>query len=62
VNLLQNQPELFGTYNQFKRDCDQGILPEYSFVEPNYNDHTGDSGKKWPTISIPTMTSSQENF
>ena len=46
VNLLQNQPELFGTYDQFKKDCDQGILPEYSFVEPNYNDHTGDSGEE----------------
>src|SRR5438309_7486449 len=46
VNLLQNQPELFGTYDQFKKDCDKGILPEYSFVEPNYSDHTGDSGEE----------------
>jgi phospholipase C len=46
VNLLQNQPQLFGTYKQFKSDCDKGLLPEYSFVEPNYNDHTTDSGEE----------------
>jgi phospholipase C len=46
VNLLQNQPELFGTYKQFLSDCDQGSLPDYSFVEPNYNDHDTDSGEE----------------
>ena len=46
VNLLQNQPQLFGTYDQFKSDCDKGLLPEYSFVEPNYNDHDSDSGEQ----------------
>ncbi len=46
ANLLQNQPELFGTYKQFLSDCDNGILPEYSFVEPNYNDHDSDSGEE----------------
>lgn len=45
VNLLQNQPELFGTYKQFLSDCEQGSLPEYSFVEPNYNDHDTDEGE-----------------
>jgi phospholipase C len=44
VNLLQHQPELFGTYQQFLDDCEKGQLPEYSFVEPNYNDHDGDEG------------------
>ena len=44
VNLLQNQPQLFGTYKQFLSDCDKGLLPDYSFVEPNYNDHQTDSG------------------
>jgi len=39
TNLLQNQPELFGTYEQFLGDCEKGTLPDYSFVEPNYNDH-----------------------
>lgn len=39
VNLLQHQPELFGTYEQFLNDCENGTLPDYSFVEPNYNDH-----------------------
>ncbi|PYV81407.1 MAG: hypothetical protein DMG93_15450 [Acidobacteria bacterium] len=46
VNLLQNQPQLFGTYKQFKSDCDKGLLPEYSFIEPNYNDHDTDSGEE----------------
>src|SRR5579864_9221023 len=39
VNLLQNQPEIFGTYKQFLEDCDNGDLPDYSFIEPNYSDH-----------------------
>jgi phospholipase C len=46
VNLLQNQPQLFGTYQQFQQDCASGNLPEYSFVEPNYNDHETDSGEE----------------
>jgi phospholipase C len=46
VNLLQNEPQLFGTYSQFKSDCAKGLLPDYSFVEPNYNDHTTDSGEE----------------
>lgn len=39
TNLLQHQPQLFGTYEQFLSDCNNGTLPDYSFVEPNYNDH-----------------------
>lgn len=46
VNLLQNQPELFGTYKQFLSDCASGNLPDYSFVEPNYNDHDTDEGEE----------------
>lgn len=44
VNLLQHQPQLFGTYDQFLSDCSKGTLPDYCFIEPNYNDHDGDSG------------------
>lgn len=44
VNLLQNQPKLFGTYDQFLDDCKLGTLPQYSFVEPNYTDHPADDG------------------
>ncbi len=44
VNLLKNQPQLFATYPQFLSDCVKGQLPDYSFVEPNYSDHTGDGG------------------
>jgi phospholipase C len=41
VNLLQNQPQIFATYDQFLADCHAGTLPDYSFVEPNYSDHDG---------------------
>src|ERR1019366_673063 len=44
VSLLTNQPKLFGTYDQFVADCNAEQLPEYSFIEPNYYDHTGDGG------------------
>jgi phospholipase C len=44
VNLLKNQPKIFGTYQQFLSDCDNGQLPDYCFIEPNYSDHTGDGG------------------
>jgi phospholipase C len=44
VNLLKNQPQIFGSYQQFIADCNGGTLPEYSFVEPCYNDHPGPGG------------------
>ncbi len=44
VNLLQSQPRVFGTYQQFIADCAAGQLPHYSFVEPNYTDHIADDG------------------
>ena len=44
VNLLSNQPQVFGTYEQFLQDCNSGVLPDYSFIEPNYSDHPGDGG------------------
>ena len=46
VNLLQHEPQLFGTYRQFLEDCERGTLPEYCFVEPNYSDHDSDSGEE----------------
>ena len=46
TNLLQHQPELFGTYQQFLADCKKGSLPDYCFVEPNYSDHDSDSGEE----------------
>jgi phospholipase C len=45
ANLLKNQTEVFGTYAQFLSDCDKGLLPDYSFIEPNYSDHDGDDGE-----------------
>ncbi len=46
TNLLQHQPEVFGTFDQFLKDCETGNLPDYSFVEPNYNDHQTDVGEE----------------
>jgi phospholipase C len=45
VNLLKDQPQFFGTFDQFLTDCKAGTLPDYSFIEPNYSDHDGDSGE-----------------
>jgi phospholipase C len=39
VNLLQDQPKIFALYDQFLSDCESGLLPDYSFIEPNYTDH-----------------------
>ena len=44
VNLLQHQPEMFGSFSQFLADCRSGNLPDYSFIEPAYNDHPGPGG------------------
>jgi phospholipase C len=44
VNLLNNQPQLFGSYSQFVADCQGNTLPEYCFIEPCYNDHPGPGG------------------
>ncbi len=44
VNLLGNQPHIFGSYDQFLADCKLNELPDYSFIEPNYKDHEGESG------------------
>jgi phospholipase C len=44
VNLLKNQPQIFASYDQFIGDCNGGTLPEYSFIEPCYNDHAGAGG------------------
>jgi phospholipase C len=42
--LQQKHPELFATFEQFLSDSRSGNLPDYSFVEPNYSDHSGSSG------------------
>ena len=44
VNLLTKQPQIFATYDQFVSDCDGDMLPDYSFIEPNYTDHPGPGG------------------
>ncbi len=44
VNLLQNQPALFGTFQDFLDACSRNKLPDYSFIEPNYTDHDAPDG------------------
>ena len=44
VNLLKNQPQIFGTYEEFLDVCKKGELSDYSFIEPNYTDHEGPGG------------------
>jgi phospholipase C len=44
VNLLQNQPSLFGTFQNFLDACKNNQLPQYSFIEPNYTDHDAPDG------------------
>jgi phospholipase C len=42
--ILKDQPALFAQFDQFQKDCASGNLPDYSFIEPNYTDHTVGDG------------------
>jgi phospholipase C len=44
VNLLQNEPQVFGTFKDFLNACDKNALPDYCFIEPNYTDHDSPDG------------------
>lgn len=44
--LLKDQPQLFGSFDDFKADCASGNLPEYCFVEPNYADDPTPGGTR----------------
>jgi len=44
VNLLQNEPAVFGTFDDFLTACDKNALPDYCFIEPNYTDHDSPDG------------------
>jgi phospholipase C len=44
VNLLQNEPAIFGTFADFLDACDKNALPDYCFIEPNYTDHDSPDG------------------
>ena len=57
-NLLQNEPELFGTYDQFLNDCSTrqsaGVfLHRAELQRPRHRQRGGE----WPATSIPTITS-----
>ena len=42
--ILKDQPQIFATWDQFQADCRSGNLPDYSFIEPNYTDHSVGGG------------------
>ncbi len=44
VNLLQNEPAVFGTFQDFLTACKNNALPDYCFIEPNYTDHDAPDG------------------
>lgn len=44
VNLLKDEPHIFGTFDQFIADCQKNALPDYCFIEPSYTDHPGPDG------------------
>jgi phospholipase C len=44
VNLLQNEPAIFGTFQDFLSACKANALPDYCFIEPNYTDHPAPDG------------------
>jgi len=44
INLLKEQPSLFGTFQDFLTACARNKLPEYTFIEPNYTDHDDPNG------------------
>jgi len=44
VNLLQNEPAVFGTFQDFLTACNNNALPDYCFIEPNYTDHESPDG------------------
>ena len=44
VNLLKDQPDLFGTFPDFLDACNRNKLPDYCFIEPNYTDHDAPDG------------------
>lgn len=43
-NIFKDQGSMFGLLDDFFDDCKSGKLPNYSFLEPNYNDHDSDTG------------------
>jgi phospholipase C len=44
LRSLGSHPETHGTFQQFLDGASKGNLPEYSFIEPNFSDHTTSNG------------------
>jgi phospholipase C len=60
--LTKKHPELFGTFQQFLADTRVGNLPEYSFLEPNYSDRSGDEEKAVVSDQHPVSTLSADEL
>jgi phospholipase C len=60
--LTKQHPELFGTFQQFLTDTRAGSLPEYSFLEPNYSDRSGDEEKAAVSDQHPGSTLSADEL
>jgi phospholipase C len=57
--LTKQHPELFGTLQQFLKDARAGNLPDYSFVEPDYLDRSGDEGNAPSTEGRPVLSADE---
>lgn len=44
AQLAQSRLEIAATYSQFVTDCATNQLPDYSFIDPCHNSHTGPAG------------------
>lgn len=51
--LFRSQPQLFATFDQFLHDCQVGMLPDYSYIEPNHVDHSGPGGIETASDQFP---------
>jgi phospholipase C len=60
--LSKKEPALSGTFEQFLADVRSDKLPDYSFVEPDYTDHSDDEGNSASDNQGPTRLSATEAF
>lgn len=60
--LTKQHPELFGTFQEFLADARAGSLSEYSLVEPNYSDRSGDEEKAGAADPHPPSTLSADEL
>jgi phospholipase C len=57
--LTKQRPELFGTLRKFLADARAGNLPDYSFVEPDDRDRSGDEGTERSPGGRPVLSADE---